>query len=393
MKKILLVTSARTGAGHRSISDALAEQFSGMDDVELRIIDGFELAGRAGVLTAGLYGVVTRHAPALYNAGWQFSMRHPPRFTVSALLCRRRFTRILRDFQPDLILTVHSLFNTVLTRMLDQAGEKEGKIPVVVLQADLVNIHSTWCNPRAAMTICPTREAYDASLGQGMPPERLIRMSLPVRARFCEAARTADETEYDPSRPPRVLLMSGGEGSGSIAAAAESILEHTDAELTVVCGRNAHLRDQLHEHLEPRYGDRVTVRGFVSDLEREMLRADLLVTRGSPNTMYEAAVMAIPFIVPAPSATRALAQEKGNPYLMQKNNLGIVLRSTDELPGVLRSLLENDAARLREIRAAQRAWRSFDSAREIAGYVASLVPGQGGLRPGASGGAPLRREK
>jgi hypothetical protein len=33
MKKILLVTSALTGSGHKSISDALAEQFSGLCSV------------------------------------------------------------------------------------------------------------------------------------------------------------------------------------------------------------------------------------------------------------------------------------------------------------------------------------------------------------------------
>ena len=41
MKKILLVTSVYTGAGHKSISDSLLEQFAKLPDVQVQVIDGF----------------------------------------------------------------------------------------------------------------------------------------------------------------------------------------------------------------------------------------------------------------------------------------------------------------------------------------------------------------
>ena len=39
--------------------------------------------------------------------------------------------------------------------------------------------------------------------------------------------------------------MGGGEGCGGLRAYAETLLEETDAELTVVCGRNEKLQEQL----------------------------------------------------------------------------------------------------------------------------------------------------
>ena len=366
MKKILLVTAAYTGAGHKSISDALMEQFSRIPDVEVRTIDGFDLFGHAGILFARLYGIMTRHTPAVYDAIWKITMKHPPAFALAARLCRHRFAEYIRQVSPDLILTVHSCFNTILTRMLDLLGLS---IPVVVLQADLVNIHSTWCNPRAAMTICPTREAYDASVLQGMPAEKLKIMGLPVRSRFCDAARGMDRQDDMPSRPLRCLLMSGGEGTGRMRFCAEMILNNMDAELTIICGRNKKLRDQLQKYLSPEYGDRVKVLGFVSDPEQQMLRSDLLVTRGSPNTLLEAVVMTVPVVIIGPMP----AQEKDNPRLVEKYNLGIVSGSPEELPRIIRELLIDDAALLRKIRASQRAWRSFNNALDLALYIAGLA--------------------
>ena len=366
MKKILLVTSVYTGAGHQSISDALVEQFSLMTDVEVKVLEGFELLGSAGRFFPRLYGVTTRHVPALYNAYWRFTMKHPPSFAVTTRLCRRRFTEAVRSFHPDLILSVHSCFNTLLTRMLESLGLN---IPVAVLQADLVNIHSTWCNPRARMTICPTREAYEASLLQGMPPEKMKIEGFPVRSRFCDAANEADAREYLPSRPLRCLMMSGGEGTGRLKVYAESILRHTDAELTVICGRNGKLRNRLRKSLGAQYGSRIRVLEFVSAPEREMLRNDLLVTRSSPNILSEAVVMTIPFIMIGTMPE----QEKGNAELMQKYRLGIISHTPGDVPQIIRDLLSDNAAGLREIRTSQRGRRSFDNARNIAGYVAELA--------------------
>ena len=365
-KKILLITTTHTGAGHKSISDALTEQFADMPDVELKVIDGFEMLGRFGVMSSGLYGATTRHAPEVFNAGWRFTMNHPSDFAVAARLFRHRFGDCLRQFQPDLILTVHSLFNTFVTQTLELLGLD---IPLVVLQADLVSIHSSWCNSRAFRTICPTREAYESSVRQGMPPEKLVVMGLPVRGRFCEAAREMGDQDEKPASPLRCLLMGGGEGAGRLKAYAESILAHTDARVTVICGRNKELQHQLQSSFGAQDADRVRVLGFVPDVEQEMLRSDLLIARGSPNTLLEAVTLTVPLIMIGPLPE----QEKGNPELMERNHLGVISRSPEDIPEIFQSLLSDDAARYREIREAQRAWRSLDQARKIAEYVAGLV--------------------
>ena len=366
MKKILIFSSGHTGAGHQSISDALMEQFSGMQDVEAQTVDGFEVLGCTGLFTAGLYGFETRHVRAVYNAVWKYTMVHPLRFSLTARLYGRRIMECIRLYRPDLILTVHSLFNTLLTVVLKRHGLN---IPVVVLQADLVNIHSSWCNPDAYRTLCPTREAYESSIRQGMLREKLTVMGFPVRSRFCDAAGRAEGKNRDVSHPPRCLLMSGAEGCGRLKAYAEAILDHTDAVLTIVCGRNRKLQTRLRKTLGAGYGGRVNVLGFVPDMERLMLGSDLLISRGSPNTLLEAIALKLPVLLTGPVPE----QEKGNAQWMQERGFGVLCGSPAEAPRMIRSLLDHDAARLREIRAAQQAFRCSDSARKIAGYVAKLA--------------------
>ena len=205
MKKILLITSVYTGAGHKSISDALMEQWGEMPDVSVRVIDGFDLAGGLYLQASKLYGVATRHTPFVHNAVWFTTTKIPSAFTLESRVYARRFLEILREFEPDLILTVHPMFNKVLTKMLKMHGIS---IPVVVLQADIVSIHHYWCNPDAYRTICPTKTAYHESLRQGVPAEKLKLLGFPVRRRFSDAARNSEKNEFDPARPLRCLLMS-----------------------------------------------------------------------------------------------------------------------------------------------------------------------------------------
>ena len=366
MKKILLITSAYTGHGHKSISDSLMEQFSLIPDVEVKVIDGFELGGEFGVQSSKIYGVVTRRARTLWKMTWAVTMRTTPRFKTMAAICAPRLLEHISAFHPDLILSVHSMFNGMLTYILEQRGLD---IPVVTLQADLINIHKTWCNPKTKMTICPTREAYDCSVRLGMPPEKLKIMGFPTRRRFCDAARAAQKPDYDGSHPLRCLMMSGGEGSGNLKAYAESILDNTNATLTIICGRNKKIRSRLRRDLGPKYGSRLNVLGFVTEVEQEMLKSDLIIARGSPNSMLEAVVMNVPLII-----TGALpGQERDNPLLMLNYNLGVVSESPEDVPLIIRDLLYNNGARLKDIRRSQREYRNFDNAKNIAEYVVSIT--------------------
>lgn len=363
MKKIMILSSNYTGHGHASIAQAITEQLDQYDDVRYEVVDGFELIGKAGISMSKLYGPITRNARELWKVSFALLDQHPAPLNESiTALIHDRFVKKLSNFMPDLILTVHPFFNGSVLDILDFY---KLDIPFYALQADIINIHGSWCDPRATLTLCPTQEAYDSSIQRGMAPEKLKICGFPTRAMFCDAARAHDTPLYDGTRPLNCLLMSGGEGSGNMLKYAQSLLRYVNCNLKIVCGRNKKLQQDLIAALGGEYHDRLTVYGFLDNIHERMLESDLVIARGSPNTLMEAVVLGVPLII-----TGSLpGQEADNPALMVSHNLGVMCDNPVSLPSIVNTLMADGGKRLQDIREAQRAYRNLDNAKNIARFI------------------------
>lgn len=363
--KILLLTAQYTGRGHMSIAEALSEQFDRMDGVELDVIDGFVFLGERGIRSSKLYNVMTQRARFVWKAVFKATQGADLVPETMALLVQKRLDSYLRESRPDLILTVHPMF---LGSVIDALEKLQLDIPVVAVEADLVNIHSTWCDPRVAKAICPTKEAYDCSIALGMPQEKLEIIGFPTRGAFVEAARRMGERSYDASRPLKCLMTGGGGGAGDIEGYATSLLKDTDAFLTVVCGSNEKLRARLEEKFGEKYAGRVRILGFVTDMAAEYEKADVAISRASPNCMFEAIVMGVPMVI-----TGALpGQERDNPSFAAQHNLGIICDEPEDMAERIRDLTRDGGKLWSEIRRAQMDYRDLDSAKKIAEYVRDM---------------------
>lgn len=373
MRRIMILSSDYTGHGHKSICQALCEQLDRRDDVVYEVIDGFELIGSAGVSASKMYRPITQNAKKLYDWFFQLSNRssYKPMDEMFTALVYQRFIRRLRAFAPDLILTVHPFFNGSVLNIL---GRHKLDVPFVALQADIINIHRTWCDPRATLTICPTPEAFETSVKKhGMPPERLEIIGFPTRARFCDAARNLPHEPYQPGRPLRCLMMSGGEGTGNLKKYALQLLASVDCTLEIVAGRNQKMKALLEEALLPKYEGRVVIHGFVDAVQELLKKSDLLIARGSPNTLMEAVVMNVPILI-----TGSLpGQEADNPAVMTTHNLAVFCDNPESAPSIINALLADGARRLRDIANSQREYRNLDNAKRIADRVYEMAePGR-----------------
>ncbi len=74
---------------------------------------------------------------------------------------------------------MHPFFNGSVLTLL---ARYKLDVPLVGLQADIINIHKSWCDPRATLTISPTPEAFETSVKlHGMPPEKWRFIGFPTR--------------------------------------------------------------------------------------------------------------------------------------------------------------------------------------------------------------------
>lgn len=369
MKKLLILTSARTGGGHVSLTEALCEQFDEMPGLEYRVADGFDLMSRARRrLLADSYGFVTRRAGLLWL--WRFGYRvveKRPGISVCIFkrACRKRLLALADAFGPDAILAVNPCFVGSALDILEKAGRA---VPLFCLQADLANIAATWFDPRTALNVALTEEAYAYSVQKGVAPERLLMGGFPVRRRFFsreDGAPQRDENGW----PREILLMGGAEGAGGFVRAARVLLSQTQSRVTIVCGRNRKLLKKLIRLLSPEYGARASLCGFISDMDKRMAAADLIVMRGSPNSAMEAAALCKPLIV----IDSLPGQEKDNPRVLTEHGLCRYVPDVDKLPDAIRALFAEDGAALEEMRRAQETYLSPACARRIARAIVAKM--------------------
>ena len=370
MKKILIVSASNTGHGHKSICDSLLEQFRQYDDIQVKTCEGIkDFMSKAEYNFSNLYGPVIRNAKELWQAGFALTRQtHAILVDYCAQSISKAFLQELSSYQPDLIITVHPFFVGSLLNVLEKNALD---IPLFVVQADMIDLHPMWCDARAERTFCPTAEAAMITEAMGVPAERIVRCGFPTRKQFVDAAALHTRVAYTPTRPLRCLIMSGGEGTGNLMQYGAKLLQNFNCEVTIICGRNAKLQKRLQTYFEP-YGGRVSVCGFVSDVEQYMMQNDVLICRGSPNTLMEGVICNIPMII-----TGALpGQEMHNPQLMEHYNLAISPSGVKDMIAAVASLLQDDAKKLHAICEAQREYRCFDNAKNIVAYAADYLAGE-----------------
>ena len=263
--------------------------------------------------------------------------------------------------KPDLILSVHPNFNGSVINILEKNNIN---IPFTTLIADLVNIYPLWADKRADMIISPTEEAKQKCLEFGIPEEKIAVFGFPVRSRFF---RKDTENQTNPSSL-QFLIMSGGEGVGNMKEIAETLLTHFDCKIKIVAGRNIELKAELEQSLN-KFGDKVDIFGFITNIQDLMHTSDIAFTRGSPNVMYEAFASNLPIII-----TGALpGQEEDNPLFATHYNLGVICNNTNDIKNTIHELIANDYEKWHSIKESQHECIHSHTAKDITDFLVRCV--------------------
>lgn len=363
-KNILVISSDNTGHGHKSITEAIYEKIGNKHDINIHVVDGFSLGGQVLLNIGKSYGPITRKAENLWKMIWNLSAVKPSLVNdLIEMLIKKNFLKLLDEFKPDLILSVHPNFNGSVLNILEKQGIN---ISFVILIADLVNIYPLWVDPRADYIISPTVEAREKCLEYGIPAEKIKVLGFPVRSRFYRKPQNSKEPFHFPEDTPlKCLIMSGGEGVGNMKEIAENLLDNFDCTVKIVAGRNTKLKAALEQSLQGKYGDKVEIYGFTKNIQDLMLSSDIAFTRGSPNVMFEAVAANLPIII-----TGALpGQEESNPAFAEKYNLGIVCKHPDDIVRTINSLLENNSEKLNNIINSQQEFINAHAAEDILQFM------------------------
>ncbi|MEN4011465.1 MAG: glycosyltransferase [Chloroflexota bacterium] len=358
----ILFLFSDTGGGHRSAAEAIIEaiRLEYGERVSTEMVDIFlQYAPPPINLAPRIYPPLSR-MPELWELGYRISDgKQRTRFAYTMLwpYVRRSVDRLLAEHPASLVVSVHPLINTPVSRAARKLG-----VPFTTVVTDLVSTHAAWYCPQAQAVIVPTEEALRRGLAMGLPQEIMRVAGLPVADRFCQPIgdRGALRDQLGWQRDlPVVVLIGGGEGMGPLAATAQAIdAARLPVQLVVVTGRNRALRERLETY--PWHVD-AKIYGFVTQMPDFMRAADVLITKAGPGTISEAFIAGLPLIL----YSKMPGQEDGNVHYVVNQGAGVWAPDPDRVVDTLRAWLENPRQR-EKIAATALSLARPDAARQIA---------------------------
>jgi processive 1,2-diacylglycerol beta-glucosyltransferase len=304
----ILVLSSSTGAGHDARAQAFAEWCFELyrHDVDVRIEQMLE--NSSGLFKAGVnfYNWIQKKSPWMHKAFFLFVELLSLLNRRSVAWGRRYYERVLREYQPHLVFSVHDCLN----RGYFQLARK-------ILGADRVRCATycgefsggfgysiNWVEPSADLYISRTATARDYSVKLGMPRERTrVRGHLMQPRAHIEVvngnSRAVYREEVLELRPDlfTVFIATGGNGANNHLDLLPKLLPHAaKVQAIVICGKNREAYNQVvhwraeHPELE------CFVDGFSEHVHLLMQVSDVVVTRGGTTTCAKALHFKCPII-------------------------------------------------------------------------------------------------
>ncbi len=335
MKKRILFLMSDTGGGHRAsaqaISEAIHRRFPHHYTTIIEDIWKHHTPWPINCLP-NTYPWLSGPGQPLWKMMWAGSSRLPAErlfFPAITPLLESKAVRFLQKTAPDLIVSVHPLFNRLGMTWLKQANLD---VPFATVVTDMVTIHPLWIYPGVTRCLVPTYAARNLAIKWGMPPEKVKVCGQPVSLKFANLApnkvRIRQSLGLDTTKPT-VLLVSGGEGTGPVFNIARAIAHSTPAaQLLIVCGRNQSLQSRLQAVT---WEIPVRIYGFVDTMPELMTAADILITKAGPGTLSEAFIAGLPTII----FDYIPGQEAGNVAYVQKHQAGVYIKNPREIAALV----------------------------------------------------------
>ena len=360
MQRILLMMSD-TGGGHRASAQALKAGYEELypERFQIDIVD---------VITDYLpfpLNQIPKTYPFLSNdAPWMWKFLYGSQDPLSfgnglmvtgSWLAQDGVRRLFAEKRPDLIVSVHPLFQLVSQWVM---AKMQWRAPFVTVVTDLTTGHPRWFDPSVDACYVPSQITYDLARKAGLRPDQLFLFGLPIRPAFARPTRTRPELRHVLQMDvalPAALLIGGGEGVGPVEEIATQLAQQLSVggkatgQIVVICGRNRSLQDRLQARTWP---IPVTVNGFVDNMPDWMAACDCVVTKAGPGTIAEALISGLPIVL----SGFIPGQEEGNvPYVVE-NGVGEYSTTPREIAAIVarwfgpeRDDLPIMAARAREL--------------------------------------------
>jgi len=370
LKKVLLL-SASAGAGHVRAAQAIEKafaQFGTVDDV--RHVDVLHYTNKVfRHLYSKAYIDLVNKLPEV--PGWMYDKLDKPwknerRRLALDKLNTRPLVKLLREYQPDVIICTHFLPAEIVAWL----RAKERLISRQAIVVTDFDVHAMWLVHHYEQYFVAIDEARAYMEALGIPPEKIAVTGIPIDPVFAEKKdkqemRVKHGLEVDRTT---ILLSAGGFGVGSVEPLIDALKPlKARAQVVAICGRNEDLRRRLvTAAARTKPIDNVLIKpiGYTNEMDEYMTASDLVLGKPGGLTTSEAMSKGLAFVIVDPIP----GQEERNSDHLLEEGMAIRCNNLPTLSYKLGNLLD-DRQRLARMQANSKRLGRPNAARDIVSRV------------------------
>ncbi len=330
MKKIMILTAERTGTGHKSAANALENKLRNFG-YDIKQIDSFEMMGKFGQNLENSYIPITTRFPRLYYIGYLWQKAFPN--VLHYLIYKNEKKRLLKeikDYKPDLIITVHSMFTKSVSRIIE---ENNLNIPFYVDVIDLVNPPIVWFDLKADFTFVPTEEIKKDYITKGMSKDKLLVSGFPIRD---DIERRASSKKIE--NKINILLVNPSVKLKKNIKYLKEVSKLKNTSINFICGRDEKLYDTLTKMQKAgEISNDIKIYSFVKNMNEFLDNAHILLAKAGPNMLLEGARSGTAIVVTG----HIMGQENDNYKYVTDNNFGFKCEDPKKIYNMLNDFIES----------------------------------------------------
>jgi len=342
LKKVLLL-SASAGAGHVRAADAIEKAFKEVENGEGREVQHLDILNYTNKVFRHLYSKayidLVNKLPEV--PGWVYDKLDKPwknerRRLALDKLNTRPLVKLLREYQPDLIVCTHFLPAEIVSWL--KAKERLASRQVIIVTD--FDVHAMWLVHHYEHYFVALDEARAYLEALGIPASKITVSGIPIDPVFAKQKDKQAMRAKHGLEPDRmtILLSAGGFGVGSVDALIASLLpmKHR-VQVVAICGRNEELKKRL-TRVAARAKPHATVLlkpfGYTKEMDELMTASDIVLGKPGGLTTSEALAKGLVFVIVNPIPGQ---EERNSDHLLERavgircNNLPILSYKLDKL--------------------------------------------------------------
>ena len=345
MKKIIIFYAAY-GGGHLSAARSIKENIeANYTDVEVKLVDCMEYTNKViNKVSTRAYSEMAKKAPRTWGKVYWKSQSGPLAqiSTTSNKLLSIKLNKLLKDFQPSLIISTHP-FASTMCAYLKKLGKLDTKIATIMTD---YAPHDQWLVFNKYVDYYfVSHEGMKRQLHKkGIPNKKIYATGIPLSNKFLlkyDKAKTLQNFGLSPNRKT-VLFFGGGEfglGKTQTFNIFKSFVEcHQNIQIVAIAGKNEKMKKSF-EHLinELDKQEYIKVLEYTDKIPELMSISDLVVTKPGGLTTTESLASGLPIVVINPIP----GQEEENAAYLEKNKVAIWIKKDDNVEEILNNLFSN----------------------------------------------------